>query len=417
MRNKTSPVAVVAAVITWAVSSCVTAAGYTQSTGETPNVILLLPEHFRGWVCVDFGVAGASALPREGSAFIVSTRPGEIVKTSDKPRNFYGFSETWVEVAGQRRPLPQNVWAQKSASVKDSKQSLDRYCAFYGTVDEADAASEPPGSASSQHGVQGISAEEHEALVALYRSTNGDHWNHRFGWLGPPGTECQWHGVHCSLQFNEPRTVVALDLSQSNLAGAIPRRISELTQLKDLNVFGNHLSGMLPQSLIQRWLAGSLTISAEASLLTNVSRIEFESDPSELLCGLHRISLDSDGHAVLLTRRCRNASPGDRTTYCEVNEGKVGPGEFATLAWLLEKNGFFNLNSEYTLRGGAFTTEGTFERTRVVRDGKADEVENYNEAGPFDLWVIERAIEGVASTIEAEKSTTLPDCPKWSERR
>jgi hypothetical protein len=42
-------------------------------------------------------------------------------------------------------------------------------------------------------------------------------------------------------------------------------------------------------------------------------------------------------------------------------------------------------------------------------------VENYAGGGPFELWVIQTAIEGVASSIEWEKTTTQPGCPKWDE--
>jgi hypothetical protein len=52
-----------------------------------------------------------------------------------------------------------------------------------------------------------IPAIEREALIALYKSTNGDNWGDNSGWKDPPlnedgfalpGTECSWRGVYCT---------------------------------------------------------------------------------------------------------------------------------------------------------------------------------------------------------------------------
>jgi hypothetical protein len=327
------------------------------------------------------------------------------------PGEFPRFYEAWFEINGQRRPLPDDFYGQREVRFDDSKQPVQRYCAFYGTEDEADEAAEPPGFEPSPHESHSVSMEERQVLVALYKATDGDHWNHHVGWLGPPRTECKWDGVRCGSESGEPTFVTGLVLYQNNLVGSIPRGLGLLSHLDELMIFGNHLSGMLPQVLIQRWLAGALEISAEAPLLTDVSKIEFESDPSALLCGLRRISLGSDGRAVVFARRCRNATPGDRTTICEVKEGQVSSRQFAPLAWLLERNGFYDLRANYSRN----VTDSTFERTRVTRGAKRYEVENYADAGPFELWIIQSAIEGVASSIEWEKTTTQPECPRWDE--
>ncbi|HEV2688337.1 MAG TPA: hypothetical protein VGV35_07275, partial [Bryobacteraceae bacterium] len=56
-------------------------------------------------------------------------------------------------------------------------------------------------------------------------------------------------------------------------------------------------------------------------------------------------------------------------------------------------------------------THGTFETTRVTRDGKRYEVSNYADAGPFELWVIQRAIESVALGDYWEVTTKTNVCP------
>ncbi len=205
----------------------------------------------------------------------------------------------------------------------------------------------------------------------------------------------------------------SLDISGNHLKGSFPNSVSELTQLENLNVFGNHLSGRLPDPLIHRSLSGSLWIIAETSLLTDVTEVDFESDPSMLLCGRRRIIIRSDGSVALSTVRCRKATPKDRRTFCEVKQGKVNPGSFAALAWLAEKNGFYALQAEYWRD----ITEGTFESSRVSRSGKAYEVVNYADGGPFELWVIERAIEGVALSAEWEKTKTQSECSRWKDAK
>lgn len=255
----------------------------------------------------------------------------------------------------------------------------------------------------------GISESERQALISLYQATGGDRWINHDGWLGPAGTECGWHGVECWSQLNpKPQQVTGLNLIENNLVGSIPENLGQLTHLEDLTLVGNHLSGQLPAPLIQLWLAGSLQVGAEASLLTDISKIEYEVDPSALLCGFRRIDLDADGRAIRYETRCRNATPDDRTIYCEVKEGKSWGAGFAELAWVLEKNGFFHLNPEYS----GNMTDAAFVTTRATRNGKQYSVEEYAFGAPFELHVIHLAIDGFASSrVEWETTSTRAECP------
>lgn len=79
------------------------------------------------------------------------------------------------------------------------------------------------------------------------------------------------------------------------------------------------------------------------------------------------------------------------------------------LATLVEKNGFFELQPEYSRN----ITHQVFQDTRVRRKGEVKEVSNYAGAGPFELWQIEVAIEGVAASIDWEKTYETGECPKW----
>jgi hypothetical protein len=142
-----------------------------------------------------------------------------------------------------------------------------------------------------------------------------------------------------------------------------------------------------------------------------VSEIDFEYAPSSVLCARHRIVLRADDGAEAFTERCRNAAREDRATFCEVKEGRLSPGTFAKLGQLLETSSFFSMQSEYWRD----VSDAVFESTRAKRDGKKHEVINYADAGPLNLWTIQRAIEGAIFNAEWQRSTKRSKCPRWND--
>jgi hypothetical protein len=254
-----------------------------------------------------------------------------------------------------------------------------------------------------------IPVEERTVLELLYKSSGGANWLNKSGWLGPLGTECQWYGITCNFPDRTGRnpSVVSLDFSENSLSGAVPVELGGLQNLEWLSLFGNRLTGTLPEPLIQRWLNGALQIASEPHLLTNISAIDYETNASSLLCARQRIILNSDRTVLLYTTRCRSRQA--RSTYCEVKQGQVTWDEFAKLARTVEKDGFFNLQPDYVRN----ITDAGFENTRVTRAGSSKQVSNYASAGPIELWEIQRAIEGVAADVEIRRTTRQATCPRW----
>ncbi|HVJ61394.1 MAG TPA: hypothetical protein VM555_01620, partial [Tahibacter sp.] len=107
-----------------------------------------------------------------------------------------------------------------------------------------------------------IPASEREALIAIYNATGGPNWTNKTGWLGAPGTECNWYGVSCGFD-----TVVTLFLDNNNLVCPLPP-INALRNLFFLNLPGNQLSGPIPSfdgitKLTHIWLNDNRLIGCE----------------------------------------------------------------------------------------------------------------------------------------------------------
>lgn len=113
---------------------------------------------------------------------------------------------------------------------------------------------------------------ERDALIALYNSTNGTKWSDDTGWLGVPGTECNWRGIKCTernsaqvgLELLELRSVRDIVLSDNSLTGILPSELGNLASLSYLQLGGNVLSGSIPKEL------GKLTRLIKIDLSSNI---------------------------------------------------------------------------------------------------------------------------------------------------
>lgn len=265
-----------------------------------------------------------------------------------------------------------------------------------------------------------IPEAERNALIAVYRSAGGEHWKNHDGWLGERGTECDWHGVLCG--FGESsgealtQSVWELDLNDNGLAGTMPSELDALANLHELRFYGSRLTGTLPPGIRERWESGRLTVQGYASL-AGVSEIKLQY-LSSVFCQDFEATLRSDGSVVLGSERCKGKPrmkwQGGKGlgVSCETQSGwtdRFGDA-FGRLAWLLEKQGFFDLNGQYSIP----ITHGGFMTTSVVRREERKTVEDYAEAGPMSLWLIESAIQGVIRDAQWEKTTRAGGTCSWT---
>jgi hypothetical protein len=374
-----------------------------------PKVIYLVPENFSGWVCVDFNIKGAPALAREGEAVVIRARPDTVLETSDSDDGVaLAFPvEALAEVGGARRQLPEGVSARQTIGRSGPNEPTTRTCHFIGTVDQYDAAGDPPGF-NGRFADGPISAAERAALVALFESAEGPNWRHRVGWLGAPGTECRWHGVQCGQRDNGQSAIVRLDLTDNNLRGALPQALGGLEALESLELYGNQLTGRIPEPLIRRWASGELWIFGHrASWLTDVSEIRLEYDSTGSIGTWQRIILNVDGQAKMFAEQLRKRWPLDSGTHCEVNEGQIPEDDFARLAHFIERSGYYALQPEHDRS----VTHAAFETTSVTRNGKLHTVSDYASAGPLALWAIRQAISGLAESATWGGVARQPSCP------
>jgi len=71
-------------------------------------------------------------------------------------------------------------------------------------------------------------------------------------WMTPTH-ECTWYGVTCGSNLFSRKTVMALEISFFGVGGLLPREMSLLVDLKELDLHGNDLQGVLPHLAVFHW--------------------------------------------------------------------------------------------------------------------------------------------------------------------
>jgi Leucine-rich repeat (LRR) protein len=83
------------------------------------------------------------------------------------------------------------------------------------------------------------------AMAVIYYATKGAKWEVSTNWM-TSRHECDWYGVTC----NAWRQIVDLSLGYIELDGLIPREIGLLKQLRDIDLHGNDLQGVIPHKIM-----------------------------------------------------------------------------------------------------------------------------------------------------------------------
>ena len=92
--------------------------------------------------------------------------------------------------------------------------------------------------------VMSCPAEERKILEMFYVSTQGDMWKQRSGWNTDADLR-DWHGV----DTDEDGNVRSLRLPRNGLSGKTPRELVCFSELKELALWNNELSGEVPDEL------------------------------------------------------------------------------------------------------------------------------------------------------------------------
>ena len=247
-----------------------------------------------------------------------------------------------------------------------------------------------------------IPDSERRALDSIFDEAGGNQWIRHDGWGGPRGTECHWYGITCEPSYAETTAtnhVIRLALNENNLRGVIPDTAADLSHLRSARLWGNKLV-RVPSAWRQREDLGELDLRVWNNPLEHrITEISLESAQGELLCAHSILKLTEDGAILDASIKCRNRTPTDRATYCEVRKASSGYILFQRLARFVETSGFYDLKRSYTVN----QTHAGSQIVRVTRDGKQRTIDDYGYMEPLQLFGIELAIQG---TLPSEWETT-----------
>eukprot|EP00550_Attheya_septentrionalis_P001957 CAMPEP_0198289652 /NCGR_PEP_ID=MMETSP1449-20131203/7765_1 /TAXON_ID=420275 /ORGANISM="Attheya septentrionalis, Strain CCMP2084" /LENGTH=311 /DNA_ID=CAMNT_0043988015 /DNA_START=135 /DNA_END=1070 /DNA_ORIENTATION=- len=99
------------------------------------------------------------------------------------------------------------------------------------------------------HLTSGKRLEQRYALAVFYFATTHGGQSHKWikedGWMTKQH-ECRWHGITCDMR----NRVKEMRLSFNKVAGLMPRELSLLKDLVDLDLHGNDLQGVIPYNVL-----------------------------------------------------------------------------------------------------------------------------------------------------------------------
>mmetsp|Transcript_6169 Transcript_6169/g.12736 ORF Transcript_6169/g.12736 Transcript_6169/m.12736 type:complete len:324 (+) Transcript_6169:77-1048(+) len=149
--------------------------------------------------------------------------------------------------AAKKRPLYENHKNLCRGQPKLSKKHENDLQKFVKEIGESKVVGQTPQNEAVCWMLrQGRSYEaQRYSLAVTYYSSKGAQWDTNTNWMTPKH-ECSWYGVMC----NAFRAVVELDLGYIELEGLVPREMALLTSLRDLDLHGNDLQGVIPHRMM-----------------------------------------------------------------------------------------------------------------------------------------------------------------------
>jgi hypothetical protein len=130
-----------------------------------------------------------------------------------------------------------------------------------------------------------------------------------------------------------------------------------------------------------------------SELKNKVNEITLERTMCYGSCPVYRVILRKDGNAIYEGKD--NVNKLGRFT------GILDAYDFERLVELMEKLNFLGMEERYS----APVTDGADIITTVFYDGKVKIVDNYADAGPMEVWAIEKVIDGIIEDIYWEKES------------
>lgn len=116
------------------------------------------------------------------------------------------------------------------------------------------------------------------ALKTIYDAMGGDNWTADINWLDEPITN--WDSISISNQ-----RVVSFSMKGSNISGALPKIVRDITSLESLNLSGNEITSIPNMSQMPN--LGGFDVSDNrlgfAEIIPNLSIDNFTFDPQKLL--------------------------------------------------------------------------------------------------------------------------------------
>lgn len=171
-------------------------------------------------------------------------------------------SDTWIQQVQPTRALTEY---NLSFAISENTEQKDRE----GTITVKDKNSDKKQVVTIKQSCMDL---VREALIALYKATNGDNWTNNTNWCSDKPIS-EWYGVTADglTPDNPPGMLLLLDnnnlvgelpqeignlknlillrMDANKLSGSIPESIGDLTQVREIYLEGNQLSGSIPESI------------------------------------------------------------------------------------------------------------------------------------------------------------------------